>query len=154
MKKWIINCRQLTSYWFRRLSMETVRVEYKNRVSASRTSVVQKGTLNVNISGSGTVQAVTSEDIKTKFENNEVDEVLTAVGEKVNKGEELITFSNGSDPITAPATGIITTIAVSAGEPVTNGQVVAHVTNYKNYKPWFKLMSLIYIKLKRINLLI
>lgn len=114
-----------------------------------RTAVVQKGTLNVNISGSGTVQAVTSEDIKSKFDNSEIDEVLVAVGEKVNKGDELITFSDGSDPITASATGVITSLAVSAGERVTNGQVVAHVTNYTELQTVVQIDELDISKIKK-----
>ena len=113
-----------------------------------RSAVVQNGTINVNISGSGTVQAVTSEDIKSKLDNNEIDELLVAVGEKVRKGDELITFSDGSDPITAPATGVITSLAVSAGERVTNGQVVAHVTNYEGLQTVVQIDELDISKIK------
>jgi multidrug efflux pump subunit AcrA (membrane-fusion protein) len=114
-----------------------------------RTAVVQKGTLNVNISGSGTVQAVTSEDVKTTFDNNEIDEVLVVVGEKVTKGDELITFTDGSDPVTAPATGVLTTIAVSAGDSVKNDQVVAHVTNYKELQTVVQIDELDIAKIKK-----
>ncbi|MFL6518078.1 MAG: efflux RND transporter periplasmic adaptor subunit, partial [Bacillus sp. (in: firmicutes)] len=114
-----------------------------------RTAVVQKGTLNVNISGSGTVQAVTSADITSKFDNNEIDEVLVTVGETVKKGDELITFSDGSDPITASATGIITSLAFSAGERVTTGQVVAHVTNYNELQTVVQIDELDIAKIKK-----
>jgi len=98
--------------------------------SEVRTAAAKKGTLDVNISGSGTVQAVTSQDIMSTFNNDEIDEVLVAAGEQVNKGDELITFTDGSDPIIAPAAGKITTVSVSAGDSVSSGQVVAHVTDY------------------------
>jgi len=96
----------------------------------ARTATVQKGKLEVKISGSGTVQPVTSEDIKSNIANNEIDEVLVSEGETVSKGEPLITFTDGSDPVYAPADGIITSLSVAAGERVTSGEVVAHVTNY------------------------
>jgi multidrug efflux pump subunit AcrA (membrane-fusion protein) len=103
------------------------------QVSAQvRTATVQKGKMEVKISGSGTVQPVTSKDITSTIDNNEIDEVLVTAGESVKKGQELVTFTDGSDPITAPATGKITTVSVSAGQRVTTGEVVAHITNYSN----------------------
>lgn len=93
------------------------------------TASVQRGKLEVKVSGSGTVQSVTSTDIKAK-DNKKVDEVLVSEGEKVKEGQELITFTDGSDPITAPADGTITSLNVAAGDRVTNGQVIAHITNY------------------------
>ncbi|MEH7505101.1 efflux RND transporter periplasmic adaptor subunit [Neobacillus drentensis] len=130
MKKWIIIVGSVLVVGIVGYQWDSSKIGTQTVFAQVRTAVVQKGTLNVTISGSGTVQAVTSEDIKTAFDNNEIDEVLAAVGEKVTEGDELITFSDGSDPVTAPATGVITSIKVSAGEHVTNGQVVAHVTNY------------------------
>ncbi|NHM32614.1 efflux RND transporter periplasmic adaptor subunit [Neobacillus terrae] len=100
----------------------------------NRTTNVQKGKFEVKVSGTGTIQPVTSEDIKSAINNNEIDEVLVSAGESVKSGEELITFTDGSDPITAPADGVITTIAVSNGERVQSGQVVAHLTNYNFLK--------------------
>lgn len=95
-----------------------------------RTATVQKGKFEVKISGSGTVQPVTSEDIKSAITNNEIDEVLVSAGQAVKKGADIITFTDGSDPITAPADGVITTVSVTAGERVQSGEVVAHLTNY------------------------
>jgi multidrug efflux pump subunit AcrA (membrane-fusion protein) len=113
-----------------------------------RTAVVQNGTFEVKISGSGTVQVVTSEDIKSKIDNNQIDEPLVTVGETVNEGDELITFTDGSDPITAPSTGIVTTLTVGAGERVTNGQVVAHLTNYQNLQTVVQIDELDIPKMK------
>ena len=98
----------------------------------TRTATVQTGKLEVKISGSGTVQPVTSVDIKSEENNKTIDEVLVAVGEEVKAGDELITYTDGSDPVTAPADGVITTVSVAADDRVTTGQVVAHLTNYKD----------------------
>ncbi|MEH7155983.1 efflux RND transporter periplasmic adaptor subunit [Neobacillus drentensis] len=149
MKKWIVIAGSVLVVGFvgyqwipSPLSTQTVSAQV-------RSAVVQKGTLNINISGSGTVQAVTSYDIKSKFANNEIDEVLAAVGESVKEGDELITFSDGSDPVTSPATGVITSLAVSAGERVTNGQVVAHVTNYNKLQTVVQIDELDIAKIKK-----
>jgi multidrug efflux pump subunit AcrA (membrane-fusion protein) len=94
-----------------------------------QTASVQRGKLEVKVSGSGTVQPITSTDIKATA-TKEVDEVLVSEGEKVKEGQELITFTDGSDAITAPADGTVTSLNVAEGERVANGQVVAHITNY------------------------
>ncbi|MEH7415278.1 efflux RND transporter periplasmic adaptor subunit [Neobacillus drentensis] len=129
MKKWmiiavaaVVICIAGYQWYASKTSAETT--------SEVRTAVAKKGTLDVNISGSGAVQAVTSQDIMATFNNDEIDEVLVASGEKVNAGDELITFTDGSDPITTAAAGKITTVSVAAGDSVTSGQVVAHVTDY------------------------
>jgi multidrug efflux pump subunit AcrA (membrane-fusion protein) len=98
----------------------------------TRTATVQTGKLEVKISGSGTVHAVTSVDIKSSENNKTIDEIIVAVGEEVKAGDELITYTDGSDPVTAPADGVITTVSVAADDKVTAGQVVAHLTNYKD----------------------
>ncbi|MDP4156321.1 MAG: HlyD family efflux transporter periplasmic adaptor subunit, partial [Bacillota bacterium] len=100
----------------------------------NRTATVQKGKFEVNVSGTGTVQPVTSEDIVSPINNNAVAEVLVSAGESVKSGESLITFTDGSDPITAPADGVITTISATPGARVTAGAVVAHLTNYNALK--------------------
>lgn len=100
----------------------------------NRTATVQKGPFQVSVSGTGTVEPVTSEDITSTVSNNAISEVLVSAGESVTKGESLITFTDGSSPITAPAAGTITSISVSPGERVTIGQVVAHLTNYTDLK--------------------
>ncbi|MBA2874694.1 HlyD family secretion protein [Anoxybacillus caldiproteolyticus] len=94
-----------------------------------QTASVQRGKLEVKVSGSGTVQPVTSTDIKATA-TKEVDEVLVSEGEKVKEGQELITFTDGSEAITAPADGTVTSLDVAEGDRVANGQVVAHITNY------------------------
>ena len=149
MKKWIVIAGSVLVIGFVGYQWKPLSLSSQTVSAQVRTAVVQKGTLNVNISGSGTVQAVTSEDIKSKFDNSQIDEVLVEVGEKVNKGDELITFSDGSDPITSSATGVITSLAVSAGERVTNGQVVAHVTNYNELQTVVQIDELDISKIKK-----
>jgi HlyD family secretion protein len=115
----------------------------------TRTAVVQQGKLEVKISGSGTVEPVTSEDIKSTIDNDEIDEVLVSTGDKVSEGDELITFTDDSDPITAPADGTITTVSVLEGERVTNGQVVAHLTDYKDLQTVVQVDELDITKIKK-----
>jgi multidrug efflux pump subunit AcrA (membrane-fusion protein) len=114
----------------------------------TRTAQVQKGKLEVKVSGSGTVQPVTSEDIKAVENNKEIDEVPVSANESVKKGDELITFTDGSDSITAPADGVITTIAVTAGQRVNSGEVVAHLTNYTNLQTVVQIDELDIPKIK------
>ena len=128
---------------------------YKSKIvsteatAQTRTAVVQQGKLEVKISGSGTVEPVTSEDIKSTIDNDEIDEVLVSAGDTVSEGDELITFTDDSDPITAPTDGKITTISVTDGERVTNGQVVAHLTDYKNLQTVVQVDELDITKIKK-----
>jgi multidrug efflux pump subunit AcrA (membrane-fusion protein) len=115
----------------------------------TRTAVVQQGKLEVKISGSGTVAPVTSEDIKSTVDNDEIDEVLVSAGDTVSEGDELITFTDDSDPITAPADGKITTISVTDGERVTKGQVIAHLTDYEDLQTVVQVDELDISKIKK-----
>ncbi|WP_066064952.1 efflux RND transporter periplasmic adaptor subunit [Neobacillus soli] len=148
MKKWILIVVSVLVVGFVGYQWFSSKTSTQTASAQVRTAVVQKGKLEVKISGSGTVQPVTSEDIKSTIDNNEVDEVLAAAGENVKKGDELITFTDGSDPITAPAAGMISTISVAAGERVTSGQVVAHVTNYKDLQTVVQIDELDIPKIK------
>ena len=95
------------------------------------TAQVQKGTLESKVSGSGNLVPATDEDIKVD-ETKTIDEVLVTANEKVAKGDELVTFTDGSDPIVAPAAGTITSISVYDGSRVNAGEVIAHLTNYQD----------------------
>ncbi|WP_242225157.1 efflux RND transporter periplasmic adaptor subunit [Bacillus cereus group sp. BfR-BA-01380] len=92
---------------------------------------VQKGKLDVKVKGSGSTQSVTNEDI-TADSNKVVESVLVSANEVVKKGQELITFTDGSDSIVAPADGTITSISVQAGDHAAAGKAVAHITNYSD----------------------
>lgn len=102
-------------------------------IAKSVTATVEKGDLEVQISGSGSVAAINSEDITSSI-TGEVDEVLVEKNELVEKGDELITFTDGSDPITAPFDGTVTTMGVEEGDRVSSSEVLAHVTDYKKLK--------------------
>ena len=119
MKKWIIIAVGVLVVGVVGYQWYSAQTSAQSVTTHVRTAVAQKGKLEVKISGSGTVQPVTSEDIKSIINNNVIDEVLVAEGEEVKKGDELITFTDGSDPITAPADGTITSLSVAAGERVT-----------------------------------
>lgn len=149
MKKWIwiIVSVLVIGYvgyqWFHSKSSST------EVTAQTRTAVVQKGKLEVKISGSGTVEPVTTEDIKSTNDNNEIDEVLVTAGEEVSEGDELITFTDDSDSITAPADGVVTTVSVAVGQRVTNGQAVAHLTNYKDLQTVVQVDELDIPKIKK-----
>lgn len=113
----------------------------KPTMAQVQTASVQKGKLQVKVSGSGTVQPVTSTDVKAAS-NNEVDEVLVSKGEKVK-----VTFTDGSD-ITAPADGTVTSIGVSDGDRVSKGQVIAHITNYDDLQTTVQIDELDIPKVK------
>lgn len=149
MKKWIwilVSVVVIGFVGYQYYKSKTVSTE---ATTQTRTAVVQQGKLEVKISGSGTVEPVTSEDIKATADNDEIDEVLVSAGDKVSEGDELITFTDDSDPITAPADGTITTVAVTEGERVTNGLVVAHLTNYNNLQTIVQVDELDITKIKK-----
>jgi len=114
-----------------------------------RTATVQKGKLEVTISGSGTVEPVTTEDIKATEDNNEIDEVLVSAGDTVSAGEKLVTFTDDSDPITAPTAGTITTVSVASGDRINKGMVVSHLTNYNNLQTVVQVDELDIPKVKK-----
>ncbi|PJN87887.1 efflux transporter periplasmic adaptor subunit, partial [Bacillus sp. mrc49] len=132
MKKWMMLSAVLVlaiggSFWF------FMKEKAEPAVAKSVTAQVEKGDLEVEISGSGSVAAINSEDV-TSSAAAEVDEVLVEKNELVEKGDELITFTDGSDPVTAPFDGTVTTLDVEAGDRISGGDVVAHVTDYKKLK--------------------
>ncbi len=131
MKKWIVIIILLVgavgggTWYFLKGSSTPVQA-----VQAS-TATVQKGKIEVHVSGSGTLESVTNSDITAEAADT-VDEVLVAAGDVVAAGQELVTFTGDTDPITAPAAGTITAINVAADDKVQEGNVVAHITNYSD----------------------
>jgi HlyD family secretion protein len=93
-----------------------------------RTDSVRQGDLQVNVSGSGSIEAINSKDLIAAT-NSDIDQIKVSLNQHVNKGDELITFTNGSDPITAPFSGVVSSLPVAAGDQVNKGTVVAHITN-------------------------
>ncbi len=148
MKKWILILLSVLVVGYVGYQWHGSKNSTQTASAQVRTAIVQKGKLEVKISGSGTIQPVISEDIKSAINNNEIDEVLVAAGEEVKKGDELLTFTDGSDPVTAPYDGVITTISVTAGERVTSGQIVAHLTNYNDLQTAVQIDELDIPKIK------
>ncbi|MGG4038671.1 efflux RND transporter periplasmic adaptor subunit [Heyndrickxia ginsengihumi] len=114
----------------------------------TQTSTVQKGSLKVTVSGSGTVKSASSKDV-TSDTMGTVDEVLVSKGDKVKKGDELVTFTDGSDPITAPNSGTVTSLNVESGDKVNQGKVVAHITNYSDLETTINVDELDINKVKK-----
>jgi multidrug efflux pump subunit AcrA (membrane-fusion protein) len=131
MKKWIIGlliliiCGGTGGYFYLKPKAQQV------SNNTTRTGVAQTGTLEVKVSGSGSIAAINSEDLMSET-NSEVDEVLVAVNETVEEGDELISFTDGSDSVEAPFSGTITSISVEEGDKVNQGAVIAHITDYNN----------------------
>ncbi|WP_231571097.1 efflux RND transporter periplasmic adaptor subunit [Gordoniibacillus kamchatkensis] len=110
---------------------------------------VRKGKLDVQVSGSGSVEPVTSQDVTAHPAKTEtVDQVLVAANQEVAAGQQLVTFTDGSDPITAPVAGTMTSLAVGSGDRVTDGKVVAHITNYHDVQTVVQVDELDILKVK------
>lgn len=130
MKKWIVSISVIViiagaCFWF--FNKDQRGEAFVNKTMAA---TVEKGDLKVEISGSGTIASVYSEDINTAS-SGEVDEVLFEVDEVVEEDVELVTFTDGSDPITAPADGTITSLDVESGIRLAGSGTIGHLTNYK-----------------------
>lgn len=131
MKKWItITIIALLivggSIWFYQSKKDAAQPEQQ-----VMTATVQKGDLKVQVSGSGSVSSINSSDITTESEGI-IDEVLVDENDIVEKGDELATFTDGSDPITAPCNGTITSLTIEDGSRIQLNDVVGHITDYKN----------------------
>lgn len=108
---------------------------------------VRKGKLDVKVSSSGSVSPVTSQDV-TAHSTKTVDQVLVTANQDVTAGQELVTFTDGSDPITAPVAGTLTSLQVVSGDRLTDGKVVAHITNYHDLQSVIQVDELDILKIK------
>lgn len=113
---------------------------YKNittkAAAASKTSQFSKAKASVqnikkSVSGSGSVLSAESEVIKAASKDT-ISSVLVSKNEVVTKGQELITFENGSESIVAPYDGVISNINVSAGDSVNASQQLLTIFDNKN----------------------
>lgn len=111
------------------------------------TTTVQKGDIQVEVSGSGTVASINSSDIIANLEG-EVEEVLVSVNDVVEEGDELITFTDGSDPITATHSGTITSLDIESGSRIQNTQVIGHLTDYETLETVISVDELDITKIK------
>lgn len=84
-----------------------------------------------SVSGSGSVLSAESDILKAASKDT-VASVLVSKNEVVTKGQELITFENGSDSIVAPYDGIISSINVSVGDSVNAAQQLITMFDNKN----------------------
>lgn len=113
---------------------------YKNitakAATVSKTSQFSKVKASVqsikkSVSGSGSVQSSETQVIKSASKDT-VYSVLVSKNQLVTKGQELITFENGSDPIVAPFDCVISDVSVAQGDSVNVGQQLITVFDNKN----------------------
>ncbi|WP_053178164.1 efflux RND transporter periplasmic adaptor subunit [Peribacillus loiseleuriae] len=95
----------------------------QNVAAEVQTTTVQKGKLEVNVTGSGSVTASTDQDVTATNTILVVDSVSVATGDTVHKGDKLVTFKNG-DIVTAPFDGDITSVRVKSGSGASQGTIL------------------------------
>jgi biotin carboxyl carrier protein len=102
----------------------------------SKTSQIVKAKASVqniqkSVSGSGSVQSSSTDTLKASSRDT-IQSVLVSKKQVVTKGQELITFENGSDPIVAPYDGVISDISVASGSSVNASQELITIFDDKN----------------------
>ncbi|WPC40527.1 efflux RND transporter periplasmic adaptor subunit [Clostridium sp. JS66] len=114
---------------------------YKNitakAATVSKTSQFSKVKASIqsikkSVSGSGSVQSSETQVIKSVSKDT-VDSVLVSKNQAVTKGQELITFKNGSDAILAPFDGVVSDISVAVGDSINASQQLITVFDNKNF---------------------
>ncbi|TQR16429.1 HlyD family efflux transporter periplasmic adaptor subunit [Psychrobacillus soli] len=127
MKKWIIISAIIVviggvSGWF----FLGKKDQAQSVAAVAQTTTVQKGNLEVAVSGSGSVTAITDQDITVENTILVVDSVSVASRDTVYKGETLITFNNGL-VVKAPYAGEITEVNVESGNGATRGAILLRI---------------------------
>ncbi|OAA90250.1 efflux RND transporter periplasmic adaptor subunit [Clostridium ljungdahlii] len=84
-----------------------------------------------SVSGSGSVQASQSEVFKAAGKDT-VASVLVNNNQIVSTGDELVTFTNGSAPIVADMSGVISAVNVNPGDNVNQGTPLVTMFNNTN----------------------
>lgn len=84
-----------------------------------------------SVSGSGSIQSAETEVLKAASRDT-IGSILVSKNQVVTKGQQLITFENGSNSITAPYDGVISDISVSAGDSVNAAQQLLTIFDNKN----------------------
>ncbi|GGE33845.1 hypothetical protein GCM10011391_10670 [Pullulanibacillus camelliae] len=131
MKKWLITIVALIlivgggTTWY-----VTAKGKSQAITIINQTATVKKGTIESKVSGSGSLEPATDKDI-TVSESKTVDEILVSKNDTVKKGDELLSYTDGTE-LDAPADGTITSLSVYDGSRVNAGQTVAHLTNYQS----------------------
>ncbi|MGX2961606.1 efflux RND transporter periplasmic adaptor subunit [Peribacillus sp. JNUCC 23] len=124
MKKWIIISIVIVviggaTGWF----LLGKKDQSQNVAAAVQTTTAQKGKLEVEVTGAGSVTAITDQDVTATNTILIVDSVSVASGDTVDKGDTLVTFKNG-DVVTAPFDGDITTVSVKSGSGASQGTIL------------------------------
>ncbi|MTK12616.1 MAG: efflux RND transporter periplasmic adaptor subunit [Clostridiaceae bacterium] len=107
-----------------------------NAATQSKTSQIVKAKASVqniqkSVSGSGSVESSSTDTLKASSRDT-IQSVLVSKNQVVTKGQELITFVNGSDPIVAPYDGVISDISVSSSDSVNASQQLMTIFDDKN----------------------
>lgn len=113
---------------YKNITTKAAAVSKTSQVSKSKASVQS---IKKSVSGSGSVLSAESDTLKAESKDT-VASVLVSKNEVVTKGQELITFENGSDSIVAPYDGIISGVNVSAGDSVNASQQLITIFDNKN----------------------
>ncbi|WP_332238803.1 efflux RND transporter periplasmic adaptor subunit [Sporolactobacillus sp. KGMB 08714] len=97
------------------------------------TTVVQKGSISSDVTGSGDLTPAVDENIVigSGDASKTVSSVNVANNATVKKGTALITYTDGTT-LTAPADGTISNLSLYAGDRVSPGRAAAHLTNYSD----------------------
>ena len=129
MKKWIsivsiVLLIVICGFWFYKINQTPAPA-----AAQIMTTTVKKGDLKVQVSGAGSVSSNNSTDISSNSEGI-VDEILVEINDKVEEGDELVSFTDGSDPITAPHAGTVTSLDIKSGNRIQLAQIIGHITDY------------------------
>lgn len=127
LKKWIIISAIIVvigaaSSWF----LLGKKDQAQSVAAVAQTTTVQKGNLEVAVSGSGSVTAITDQDVTAENTILVVDSISVESGDTVDKGETLVTFSNGV-VVTAPYDGEITEVNVESGNGASRGTILLRI---------------------------
>ena len=102
---------------------KNMNVKAANASAASQFTQTKASVQNIQqtVSGSGSIQSAQTGALKA-VSRDTIGSILVSKNQVVTKGEQLITFENGSASITAPYDGVISDISVSAGDSVNAAQ--------------------------------
>jgi HlyD family secretion protein len=109
----------------------TTKAAAVSKTSQSSNAKASVQNIQKSVSGSGDVLSAESDILKAASKDT-VASVLVSKNLVVTKGQELITFENGSDPILAPYDGVISNVNVSVGDSVNTAQQLVTIFDNKN----------------------
>jgi multidrug efflux pump subunit AcrA (membrane-fusion protein) len=103
----------------------------QNNSSQFASAKVSQQNIKQSVSGSGSVLSGQTQVINSVGRDT-VKSLLVSKDEVVTKGQELISFENGSAAIIAPYNGVISDINVSVGDEVMSGQQLLTIFDNKD----------------------